>query len=640
MRALSVPILAMSLAPSLAVSLAVLLVMTMSPAALAGDDIEISIGGRVQTDLRFRVQEKSIGGWWTRQALPVGLSRNENIFKFKFEAEYGSFRGVADIDFVLYGRQDELESFGMLSRREKLDPYRFDAHSVYLEAGDLFFEGLDLRIGQQLVQWGVADQFNPTNNLNSDDLEDPLLFGEQQGNLMVKLDYTFLEEFTVSGVLVPLFRPALVPTSAALGLGAIDRLPFGEPELRWLVQSQNVQAIDQFRYPVVVARAKPELPEITPENMQFAFRFAGVLGEQDISVSYYNGRSDFPVPYLNYNRLETFDSPRCKLGAPAPYPDDAFDLADPARRGAVDRDGNGKADAEECIKGFIATDTYLRYPKMQVLGFNMAGEIPGVGIGYRFELGVFFPERQRMRIIRDRSLRSSEGGFDFTMDIAPWDDDERVEYDYDVDGIPGGPASEVLPGTPFAKWTLGLDYSLFDGNLFLTAMWVHGLVDEFGAGDWITEGWALRKGSAAGNDDATLLECSTPLASISAGDPPRGAQCVTEILRPRIGDFLVFGFDIRFLQQQGLIRVFTLWELNGYTEERWDSGKQRRVRKYHSMFTEEGFSAVLLPELQYNFGYGFELHVGALVQLGKSYTKFGDPAAGGSQVYMRGRFSF
>ena len=61
---------------------------------------------------------------------------------------------------------------------------------MYIEARDLFVKGLDFRIGQQLVQWGVGDQFNPTNTLNANDVEDPLLFGEQQANLMALLEYT------------------------------------------------------------------------------------------------------------------------------------------------------------------------------------------------------------------------------------------------------------------------------------------------------------------------------------------------------------------------------------------------------------------------------------------------------------------
>jgi hypothetical protein len=49
---------------------------------------------------------------------------------------------------------------------------------------------------------------------------------------------------------------------------------------------------------------------------------------------------------------------------------------------------------------------------------------------------------------------------------------------------------------------------------------------------------------------------------------------------------------------------------------------------------------VIFPEFTYNFGHGFELSAGALVKLGKTQTKFGDPAAGGSEIWTRARFSY
>ena len=38
----------------------------------------------------------------------------------------------------------------------------------------------------------------------------------------------------------------------------------------------------------------------------------------------------------------------------------------------------------------------------------------------------------------------------------------------------------VLPDTPFAKWSLGIDYS-FGAHVYMNLQWVHGLADEFGA---------------------------------------------------------------------------------------------------------------------------------------------------------------
>ena len=66
----------------------------------------------------------------------------------------------------------------------------------------------------------------------------------------------------------------------------------------------------------------------------------------------------------------------------------------------------------------------------------------------------------------------------------------------------------------------------------------------------------------------------------------------------------------------------------------------RRVRRKLSPFSSEGFSMVVFPEANYNFGNGLELGFGGLVFIGKEYTKFGDPAAGGHEIWLRARYSF
>ena len=66
----------------------------------------------------------------------------------------------------------------------------------------------------------------------------------------------------------------------------------------------------------------------------------------------------------------------------------------------------------------------------------------------------------------------------------------------------------------------------------------------------------------------------------------------------------------------------------------------RRVRTHHHAFTEQAFSAVIYPSLSYNFGYGLTLTAGALLKFGKPWTKFGDPAAGGSVVWTSAKFAF
>ena len=170
---------------------------------------------------------------------------------------------------------------------------------VYFEGTDVFVEGLDLRIGQQIVNWGVGDQFNPTNNLNADDLEDPLLFGVQQGNLMAKADYSFSDSTTFSGVLVPIFRPALLPRTGDLALARLDRLPHADADLRHRIRvdqavTDNGLLGDGSRYPTVSRNVNLIMPSTSFQNMQFAFRFATTIAEQDIALSYYQEEMTFP----------------------------------------------------------------------------------------------------------------------------------------------------------------------------------------------------------------------------------------------------------------------------------------------------------------------------------------------------------
>src|SRR5262249_17906634 len=122
--------------------------------------------------------------------------------------------------------------------------------------------------------------------------------------------------------------------------------------------------------------------------------------------------------------------------------------------------------------------------------------------------------------------------------------------------------------------------------------------------------------------------------------PKDGTQCAHEIFRPRQGDYLVLGFDFKLLNNALLLRLFNIFDLRGVTEESWDPAQGARVQTHHAPWSSQGFSAVVYPELNYNFGSGLDLGAGALLMLGKDYSKFGDPAAGGSIVWMRGRMAF
>jgi len=579
--------------------------IAVAPAALADDELNVRWSGHIQSDLRFRTERKGVGDFYNRLELPEGPERNQNALQLKLDASYGRFKAVADLGFVLEGFSSDLQSVGDLYHIEKVDPYYFEVPSLYLDIKGLGLDNLDLRIGQQVVSWGVGDQFNPTNNLNADDLRDPLLFGKQAGNFMVKADYWVNDNVSISGVFVPVFKPALLPRSAILGPAALDRLPFNDAQLRWRIESQQAFTGTLLGSPTVVASTKPVLPETNFENTQWAFRLAGTFGEQDIALSYYYGRHDFPVPLANHTRYDK--TPQC----------------DPK-------------DKTRCIQGLLKTDVTLGYPKMHVYGLNAAGEIPLKwikdslhGIGYRLEAAVVVPDRTNIELTQDAldlELLAQQAG----------------EYDYDGDGKPGGPKAAVVDNTAFLKWVIGLDYTLGE-HVYLNGMWVHGLPDEYGAGDFLHEGWAVRQSGIQLQKPIDLQnDCvfQPSLPTDGSTPPGDGTRCAREILRPKLGDYAVLGLDLKFLNNALLLRLFNILDVSGYVEEHYDVKAKKRVRTSYSPFSDEGFSMVIYPEANYNFGNGLELEAGALIQLGKEYTKFGDAAAGGTTVFTKGRFSF
>lgn len=546
------------------------------------------LGGRLQTNLRFRPSSIEVGDWYDRARIGSGVARSEQIVKIRGNGGVDDFGVVLDVDFVWINQPAGIEGIPDLSLRQATEPVRLEAHAAYFEATNLLAEGLDLRLGQQIVSFGVGDQFNPTNNLNAEDLEDRLLFGTQQANLMARLDFS-KADFSLTGVVVPIFRPALLPSSGVLAITAIDRLPHLDVALRHRLHSEAAAAKESFDYATVVQSTQVDLPENTFENMQAFIRGSINVFEQDVALSYYKGRSDIPQPYRN----DTFqaEGERCNPNDP-----------------------------EDCIDGLLQTQVSLRYPKVEVVGLNLTGEVDALGwisdsivpIGYRFELGIYFPEAVEISMFQGP----------ITFPGAP----PEGEYEY---ALADGGRPLVLDDKPYAKWTLGIDYS-FGEHVYLNLQWVHGLADEVGAGDFLSSGQSVRAGGVNSDENGTL-NCALFRD---------GSNCAREILRNTIGDYLVVGADFRFNRGAGLIRLFTLLDLTGYTEERFSMSSGMRVRRTLGPFSTEGFTAVLFPEINYNFGNGLELGGGALFELGKAYTKFGDPAAGGSVIFTRGRYSF
>ena len=558
--------------------------------------------GRIQSDLRFRVltHKDPVGPWYAPPEPPPDIIRNQNFLNTRMVAKNGKFRGVADIDIMLDGYPGPFEDLSDLSYRPVHEPIRLEADALYFEGRDLFVKGLDLRLGQQIVQFGVGDQFNPTNTFNANDVEDVLLFGDQMANIMARLDYAIGNSWTATAVLIPVFQPSLIPTTGPLALTEISRLPFQSDELRWRIHSEAALGKEAYGYPTIVGPVNILTPEPTPANMPFGFNLGGWVGMHDVAVSYYNGFADIPVSTATHTVQE--------VGEICKGPKERY-----------------------CYDGLLVNDVTLEYPKIQVLGYNMAGEVNPlpflkdfVPFGYRAEVAVVFPEKLRTTLTQDQ------------LDLSPpIIVQPEGEYLYGNE-TPNGRRPVILDNTPYAKWVLGLDYTI-GKHVYLNGQWVHGMLDELGAGDNLfQEGFAVRDAKV----DTDCNNAPVFPGQLSSGDVRPGEQCVTEVLRARQSDLAVLGVDINFASRAGLLRLFTITDLTGIQVEKWDEDAGERVRTKFSPFHKRGYSQVLYPELSWNFGNGLNMAGGALFNLGKNYTKFGDPASGGSFVYSRASYSF
>jgi hypothetical protein len=548
------------------------------PALAAADGPALDFGLSVQPDLRFRLEDKSAGaGFWDRLTLPAGIERASTLVRARLKAKSGGLALVGQAEVLAEGMTGNIEGLRDFSDVEATQRLQVQLQSLYVEAKGLLIDGLDVRLGQQVVSWGVGDQFNPTNNLNADDLRDPLLFGRQAGNFMLAADYWAPGDVQLGAVLVPIFRPAILPFSAPLGFALLDRVPFTDEKLRWRAESEKAAGAG-VGYPTALGQVTTDLPDLALANVQVGARVATTLAEQDVALVYYRGRTHFPQASANHVQQRT---------APACNP----------------------ADASDCIMGTLTTDVTLAYPRMQSLGLNASGEV--LGFGYRVEGAVIFPERADITLSSDTVVL---GG---TTQPAG-------EYDYDNDGKPGGPRPAVVDSTAFAKWAVGIDHAVGD-HLYLNGQWVHGLVDEYGTGE------SVRASGVTSSTALTLLGCALPRD---------GTTCASEELRPRVGDYLVVGADLKLMNEALLLRLFSIVDLSGSTSSFYDDNRATRVRVGHSFLSPEGFSALAYPELRYRLESGYELSVGALLLFGRPTSKFGDPAAGGSLAWVRMTGSF
>ncbi|GAK55973.1 hypothetical protein U27_02934 [Candidatus Vecturithrix granuli] len=264
--------------------------------------------------------------------------------------------------------------------------WEFELREGYLDLYNFLSDQLDVRIGKQIIAWGKADKLNPTSNVSPDNLEDIFDFGEKLGVNAVQAA-VYWGDMSVTGIFIPEFGVAELPS------GDFGRAFAGTTELpSGMTLRNSVQHTLQ--------------PESTlDESSAYAVKISTVFWEYDVSLSYFAGRDDLP-------------------------------LANIARLTAVDE------------LGTVDLDVDLIYPKMQVIGADVAGQIKTIGVWA--EGALFLPDK-----------------VDLTTTLTT------------LKGIQSQGKTVALDDEPYFKYVLGMDYT-FKNGWYVNAQFVHGFFHERG----------------------------------------------------------------------------------------------------------------------------------------------------------------
>lgn len=396
-----------------------ILAMGMPALAQASWTEFVDFSGYIESDIRYIVEDY-------RGATPgdgYAFEKNQNDLVLRFKIFPNDNVQIAtETKFRFYGFHTA-GSLPELVDRPNLDPYHIQLDEAYVYVRGLIWDKLDLKVGRFAVNWGTADQFNPTSNLSAPDFSDPLDYTSKVPNQFIQFSMYPVEWFNLTLVWAPTFKPAQVPYTAVLGfaveldeqgcLVSAPTPPIGErhkaEELQELFEAAGVCNLN-FGTPHVRA---PKY-KYTFANSQFGARsqFSIEQAALEFSFSYYYGRFSFPIALS-----------------------------------AVAEVNPSQTDPNMMDVAYIAD---LIYPRMQVAGFDFSHSASWLfDLGIVGEVAVIFPEKVVF------GLRAIQGG----TTVAEME-------------------SVNVPSTPFVKATAGLDYT-FTNWLYMNVMYVRGFFDEF-----------------------------------------------------------------------------------------------------------------------------------------------------------------
>lgn len=282
----------------------------------------LKITGILNTDQRMFLQNSNEWSW------------NENRLDLKLEKKNegkSKFFGNAWLRSLGFPALNNVNS---LYDKSNIAPYDIDIREAYVELYGFLSKNLDVKIGRQRIAWGTADKINPTDNLNSYDMEDIWDFGRHNGSDAIKLTY-YIKDNRLEGVFIPFFRPANLP------LGNWSSALFPEMDLPTQMNLFDTMQIN-LNYSQITDYLNMPKNNIK-ESSTFGLKYSSMIAGFDFSLSYVYGLDGLPIVGKNDISISSINSVN------------PIDMT-------------------------LNVSSEVLYPRLHIVGFDFAGSIKNVGV--------------------------------------------------------------------------------------------------------------------------------------------------------------------------------------------------------------------------------------------------------------------
>ena len=101
---------------------------------------------------------------------------------------------------------------------------------------DIHNESINVKVGRQIIPWGRADAINPTDNLTPKDFTRLVVGSNDQREGVASINATYQKNvYSFSVIMLPEFRPDVVPLPTSSGLNFKEMLP-SKPVRQWALK--------------------------------------------------------------------------------------------------------------------------------------------------------------------------------------------------------------------------------------------------------------------------------------------------------------------------------------------------------------------------------------------------------------------